>query len=140
MTARHISPLVLFSLAILTACSTPASRIESHQAEFAGYPPAIQEKIRAGRIDLGFTLEQVRLALGEPLRKVNRATEAGETEVWVYGDNGPHFSFGIGMAGGGGHTAVGGGVAMSSGGYAREERMRVEFKAGVVSAIDYAHP
>jgi hypothetical protein len=138
MTARHLLPALLSSLLLLSGCSTPASRIESHRAEFAGYPPAVQEKIRAGRVDLGFTPEQVRLALGEPLRKVTRSTATGDSEEWVYGDNGPHFSFGLGMAGGGGHTAVGGGVAMTSGGYAREERMRVEFKAGVVSAIDYA--
>jgi hypothetical protein len=138
MRPPRLLPVTLLAVLLLAACSTPASRIEGHRAAFDRYPPAVQEKIRAGRIDLGFTPEMVTLALGEPLRKLTRSTPEGEAEVWVYGDGEPRFSFGIGMAGGGGHTGVGGGVAVSSGGYAGGERMRVEFKGGSVGAIDYA--
>ena len=138
---------LLLATGLLSACSTPDSRIAENQAAFAKYPAAVQQKIRAGTIDLGFTQEMVRFALGEPSRQMMLQTEAGQVEVWIYRDNGPHFSIGVGMGTGdyhgGGHrsgsySSVGGGVAVSTGEYYPEEKMRVEFRAGLVSAYAYA--
>jgi hypothetical protein len=140
-------PLILLALGLLSACSTPASRIAENQAAFAQYPAEVQQKIRAGKIDLGYTQEMVRLALGEPSRQLTQQTEAGQVELWMYRDNSPHFSIGVGMGtsdyhGGGHHsgsyTGVGGGVAVSTGDYYPEEKMRVEFRGGRVSAYEYA--
>lgn len=78
-------------LAVLLAwgagcAATPASRIASNQAFFDGLPVAAQARIRGGQIDIGFSPEMVRLALGAPTRRVLRH-EAGEDaprEVWLY--------------------------------------------------------
>src|SRR5687768_8091252 len=57
--------LAIVLLLFAAGCSTPASRISRHQEAFSEWPEAIQEKVRAGQIDLGFTPEQVRVALGD---------------------------------------------------------------------------
>lgn len=133
------SALCLASVVLLTACSsTPESRIAKNQSAFSGYPAAVQQKIRAGEVDVGFTPEMVRLALGEPTRQFNRQTQAGSAEVWVYHDNGPRFSFGVGVGGAvGRHSSAGVGLSTSSGGYDPEEKVRVEFRDGKVAAIEY---
>jgi hypothetical protein len=126
-------------VALLSACSTPDSRIDSNRAAFDQYPAAVQEKIRAGRVDVGFTPEMVRIALGEPKRTFNRKTETGEAEVWIYTDSKPAISFGIGYSSGGyrsGGTGVG--VATSTGGREADEKARVEFRDGLVAAVEYS--
>jgi len=134
-----VSALCLASVVLLAACSTtPDSRIAKNQATFGGFPAAVQEKIRAGEVDVGFTPEMVRLALGEPTRQFNRQTGEGTAEVWVYHDNGPRFSLGVGVGGAvGRHSSAGVGLGTSTGGYDPEEKMRVEFRAGKVTAIEY---
>jgi hypothetical protein len=127
----------LVLVAVLTACSTPQSRIDSHRAAFEKFPSEVQEKIRAGRVDIGFTPEMVRMALGEPARQLTRKTEEGEVEVWVYTDDRPQFSFGLGMGSGSRHSAMGMGLESSPGGYERDERARIEFRSGVVERVEY---
>ena len=74
--------LSLASLVLLSACSsTPDARIAKNQAVFGNFPAAVQQKIRAGEVDVGFTPEMVRLALGEPTRQFNRQTGAGTAEA-----------------------------------------------------------
>lgn len=133
------SALCLVSVALLAACSsTPDSRIAKNQAAFGDYPAAVQQKIRAGEVDVGFTPEMVRLALGEPTRQFNRRTDRGTADVWVYHNNGPRFSFGVGIGGAvGRNSSAGVGVSTSTGGYDPEEKMRVEFRDGRVTAIEY---
>lgn len=134
-----VAALCLASVALLAACSsTPDSRIAQSQSAFGGYPAAVQEKIRAGEVALGFTREMVRLALGDPTRQFNRQTEGGTAEVWVYHKSGPRFSFGVGIGGAvGRHSSAGVGLSTSSGGYDPEEKMRVEFRDDRVTAIEY---
>ena len=131
--------LCLASVALLAACSsTPDARIAKNQPAFSQYPSAVQQKIRAGEVDVGFTPEMVRLALGEPTREFRRQTETGLAEVWVYHDNGPRFSLGIGVGGAvGRHSSAGVGLSTSTGGYDPEEKMRVEFRDDRVTAIEY---
>ncbi len=134
-----IMPLCLVAVALLAACSsTPDSRIAKNQAAFARYPSGVQQKIRAGEVDVGFTPEMVRLALGEPARTFVRQTGNGSAELWVYHDSGPRFSFGIGVGGSTGrHSSAGVGLSTSTGGYDPEEKMRVEFREGRVTAVEY---
>lgn len=128
--------LVVLACALaLAGCSTPDSRIERNRAAFAGYPPAVQAKIRAGEIELGYTPEMVALALGKPDRVVRRHTSEGETESWAYADKSPTFGFGIGIGGGGRHSGGGVAVGTSTGGN-RGDRLRVVFERGHVKAID----
>lgn len=129
--------LALLTLALLAACSSPESRIASRRGVFDQFPAEVQAKIRAGQVGVGFTTEMVQLALGEPDRKFTRKTEGGDTEVWGYRSSSPRFSLGLGIGTGGRHSAVGGGIAVSSGGYDPEEKIRVEFRAGLVTAVDY---
>ena len=127
----------LLLIAMLGACSTPQSRIGSNRPLFEKFPSEVQEKIRAGRVDLGFTPEMVRMALGEPARQLTRKTETGETEVWIYSDDRPQFSFGFGVGSGGRHGGVGLGMETNTGGYEPDERARVEFRDGQVERIEF---
>jgi hypothetical protein len=81
----HAATIV--SLAVLAGCATPhtpAARIQQNPALFAGLPAAAQEKIRQGQIEVGFTPDMVRLALGKPVRIVTRQTATDTTEIWSY--------------------------------------------------------
>ena len=131
--------LGLVSVALLAACSTPETRISGHRAAFDQFPSDVQQKLRAGRIEIGFTEEMVRLALGEPARRYTHKSELGDSELWIYHDEGPRFSLGIGVGSAGSHSAVGAGLGVSTGNYDPEERMRVEFRAGRVIAIETAN-
>jgi outer membrane protein assembly factor BamE (lipoprotein component of BamABCDE complex) len=136
---RFLSALSVLVALALAGCSTPSSRIANNRAAFDLMSPDAQRLIQAGRIDIGFTPEMVTLALGEPAHRFLRKTTTGDTEVWVYHDNKPQISIGIGGVSAGSHSAVGGGVGISTGGYDPDERVRVEFSGGKVVTIDYHH-
>jgi hypothetical protein len=130
--------LCLVSAVLLAACSTtPEQRIAKNTALFDTYPPQVRQKIRAGQVEIGYTPDMVRLALGEPSRVFSRQTETGAAELWIYHDKGPRFSFGVGVGSYGRHSGTSVGVSTSSGGYDPEEKMRVEFRDGRVSAVEY---
>ena len=134
---RFISTLpVLACLMLLAACATPDSRIAGNRTAFEKFPVEIQQKIKAAQVDVGFTPEMVRMSLGEPARKFTRKTEMGDTEVWSYHDDAPKFSFGLGVGSGGRGSSVGGGVGVSTGGYDPDEKIRIEFRNGSVTAVD----
>ena len=128
--------LASVGLALLAACATPDSRIADNRSAFDKFSLEIQQKIRTGQVEVGFTPEMVRMALGEPARTFTRKTELGDTEVWSYHDDSPKFSFGFGVASGGRRSAVSSGVGVSTGGYDPEEKIRVEFRDGAVTAVD----
>lgn len=129
---------LLLAAALLAACSTTASRIGDQQGAFDSYPAEIQQKIRAGQIDVGFTPDQVRMALGEPDRRYTQQTAAGESQVWAYSKAGSGVSFGLGLGSFGlGSGAVGGGVGVStSTGGSNQDKLRVTFEAGKVTVIE----
>jgi hypothetical protein len=126
--------------AALAACAGPSSRIKKHQAEFDAYPADVQRKIRAGQVDVGFTDQQVALALGRPDRIYERKTANAQQEVWAYG--GAYGSrvgvgFGLGMGGGPGFYGGGGGVGVETEpGIDHGERTRVVLQNGVVVAVE----
>lgn len=135
MKTSGLVPVILFAGAVV-GCSTVDSRIAKRAEAFAEWPAAIQEKVRAGQIDLGFTPEQVRVALGDPARTSTRTNSDGTAEVWVYRSGKPRISFGVGMGTSRGSTGYGGGVNVGTGGNRDDEAMRVIFSAGRVSAIE----
>lgn len=138
--ASSLQSVLLTSILLVTSgcvTSTPQSRISVQRAVYDQFPAEVQKKIGAGQVDVGFTPEMVRMALGKPSREFNRQTEQGSTDVWVYHDNRPRFSFGVGVGSYGGNTASSVGVSTSTGGYDAEEKMRVEFRAGRVTEIEY---
>ena len=124
------------TLLIAVGCSSPTSRIDKNRDAFASWPPAVQEKVQAGKIDLGFTPEQVRVALGDPDRTYTRTSNSGTSEVWAYQERGPKFGFGVGIGSGGGSSSYGGGVAVNTGGNRDDDALRVVFEKGVVSAVE----
>jgi hypothetical protein len=127
---------------LLGACSTVDSRIQQHASQFAGYPPGVQQKIRAGRIDLGFTMEQVVMAMGEADRHATRTSgESGRSvtqEDWGYAARGGHWSFGLGLGTARGATGFGGGVGVDSGfsDDCNDIALRVVFEDGKVVAVE----
>ncbi|HWL14197.1 MAG TPA: hypothetical protein VNR00_01250 [Opitutus sp.] len=116
-------------------CSTVDSRLKKHESAFNSWPADVQQKVRSGQIDLGFTPEMVQVALGDPSRVFTRTTQNGNAEVWVYPEKGPKFSFGVGVGSMRGSTGVGGGVTVGDT-WRDEEALRVVFEGGRVSAIE----
>lgn len=116
------------------------SRIARHRDAFNTWPPAVQDKVVVGQIDLGFTTDQVAVALGEPDRVFTRTTADGTSQVWSYRDRGPRFSFGVGLGMGSWGSRGGsfGGVGIDTGGgYRDDEKLGVVFdQNGRVSSIE----
>jgi hypothetical protein len=95
----------------------------------------VQEKVRAGKIEMGYSMEMVEVALGKPERVASRTTSTGQSDVWIYADKGPKFSIGLGLGSARGSTAMGGGVTVGDG-FRNDEAMRVIFEGGRVTAIE----
>lgn len=135
MKVQRSLPTALLLAAVLAACAGPSSRIKKHQAEFDSYPADVQKKIRAGQADVGFTDQQVALALGRPDRIYSRKTQTGQQEVWAYGSAyGSSVGVGMGIGTGGPGYSVGGAVVNSGPGGG--ERTRVVLQNGVVVAVE----
>jgi hypothetical protein len=132
--------LVLLSLVFIAGCaSRPDDRIRQNPQLFSQLPPDVQQRIRAGQIDIGYTAEMVYLALGNPTRRLDRIDRQGQSEVWMYSrqSSQPRFSFGVGMGSYGRHSAFGTSISTSTYDYRDDEAMRVEFQQGRVVRIDY---
>jgi hypothetical protein len=128
--------LLIMTYALLVAgCSSVDSRVKSHEAAFNSWPADVQEKVRAGKVEMGFTPEMVEVALGEPHRRASRTTDRGQADVWVYSDKSPRFSIGLGLGSVRGSTGVGGGVTVGDN-FRDDEAMRVIFENGRVTAIE----
>ena len=125
---------------MLAGCSTVSSRIAKNREAFNTWPAAVQDRVVVGQIDIGFTADQVRVALGEPDRIFTRTTADGTSQVWSYRDRGPRFGFGVGVGMGslGGRHGTFGGIGLGTGGgYRDDEKMGVVFDpAGRVSTIE----
>jgi hypothetical protein len=124
--------LIFGALAVLAAagCSTVDSRIAKNREAFNSWPAPVQDKVVVGQIDLGFSAEQVEVALGKPDRVFTRTSSDGTTQVWTYRDRGPKFSFGVGVGMGSWGSRGGsfGGVGINTGGgYHDDEKMGVVF-------------
>lgn len=131
-------------LVLLAACSTPERRVARNKALFETFPPAAQERIRQGEVDVGFTTDMVLIALGKPTRKFTRRTAELEQEVWSYGSSGyrgPTFGLGIGVGGGHyrGGSVYSGGVNIDTGPgreWYPDEHARVVFEKGAVVSVE----
>jgi len=139
---RFLIPIALLAVVsiALGACSTTGSRIADQQDLFDSYPPEVQQNIRNGVIEIGYSRDMVHMALGEPNRKVEMQTEEGMTEVWNYRKSVPGFSIGMGSG-----SYIGSGVGVGSsvrvGEPARSEDLAaVEFSRGLVSRFHVVAP
>ena len=125
------SLLAAFFLGFFAACATPEYRIGRQADKFAGYPSEIQEKIKRGQVDIGFTQDMVLLALGKPNREYIRTVQDGELELWAYvlpeDKDAPHNGKRIGLEGG---------LFIEPDYYYGVEYLRVGFKDGKAVVID----
>lgn len=130
---------MLAAVLLAAGCSGVDSRIAKHRDEFSTWPAAVQDKVVIGQIDVGFTPQQVRVALGEPAYVSTRTTADGTSEVWGFRDPQPRVAFGIGFGLGRGSTAMGAGVSVGEDGFHDDEKLRVVFdRTGHVAAIEEA--
>ena len=141
-TVGCVLPLVV----LLAGCATPAKRIQQNQELFDSFPVAAQARIRGGQIDLGFTPDMVRIALGDPQRKTLRRAAAGETEIWFYLDSIRRYDRqrvdvdGLNVSGPGGLRSLGGSAWINVEQSREFVRTRVEFRNGAVTAIEEPVP
>jgi hypothetical protein len=138
MKTNRLLSFLLVSIALVAAgCATTQSRA-NRSPEFSSWPPTIQTTVLAGHIDMGFTREQVHVALGDPDYSYTRTTTDGTSEVWGYRDHGPRFGFGVGVGTFHGNTAMGTGIGIGTGGRP-DEKVRVVFdRAGRVERVEEA--
>lgn len=129
-------PLLALTALLVAGCSTVDSRISSNQSQFDSWPPAVQQKVRAGQVAVGFTPAQVQVALGDPDRKYTRTDARGTADVWAYREHKPIISFGLGVGSFGRSSAYGGGVGVTTGGDRYDDKTRVIFSAGKVVAVE----
>ena len=127
-----IVPLILLAAG---CASTPAQRIASSDT-YETYPAEIREKIRNGEVDVGFTPDMVRLALGNPDRVTRRQSTAGEAEVWSYDDRKPRISIGLGVGSWSGRSSTSAGVMVGGRDWSDGAWIRVIFKEGKVTAVE----
>jgi hypothetical protein len=69
MQIRSLATLLGIAAVALMACNTTGSRISRQQELFDSYPPEVQENIRNGVVEVGYTPEMVVMAIGEPDEK-----------------------------------------------------------------------
>jgi outer membrane protein assembly factor BamE (lipoprotein component of BamABCDE complex) len=70
--------------ALFVGCDTPDSRIASSPQIFNSLPPDQQALVKAGQIAVGFTPDEVKLALGDPTRITITTDSTGQHQVWHY--------------------------------------------------------
>ncbi len=134
--------LPLFSALWLAGCASPASRIKKNPELFASFPPEVQEKVRQGKVEVGFNTDMVAMALGAPDRSYSRSTADGTTEIWAYVDY--RYSYDQQMVRGTFHYRDEQGrtrtahdnVWVDVENRTEYERMRVEFRNKLVVAIE----
>jgi len=71
-------------LCILSGCNTPSQRIKQHRDTFETLDSDVQQNVRRGRVEIGYSKEAVRIALGEADRTYRRTTSEAQAEVWSY--------------------------------------------------------
>jgi hypothetical protein len=70
--------------ALLAGCNTPESRIANSPQVFARLNPDQQALVKAGQIMVGFDMDTVKLALGEPDHVLVETNAGGQHEIWRY--------------------------------------------------------
>ncbi len=132
----------LLLLALLAGCASPAQRIKKNQDLFDSFPVATQARIRGGKIDLGFTTDMVRIALGDPQRMRVRRTATDTLNIWLYIDTIQQYERqhadidGLSLYGPNGGGAVGGTAWFNVLQEKEILKIRAEFKDGRVVAIE----
>jgi outer membrane protein assembly factor BamE (lipoprotein component of BamABCDE complex) len=83
-TSSALFLVAVVGAALLAGCSTPSSRIKEHPDAFARLTPEQQALVQAGQVGVGFDMETVKLALGDPDAITLHTNAMGQTQVWHY--------------------------------------------------------
>ena len=79
---------MFLALFLISGCKSAQQirkqRIEQNQQIFTTYSTDIQEQIRQGQIDLGFSEQMTEMAWGSPDRIYTRLTKDGLLTIWTY--------------------------------------------------------
>lgn len=127
---------LLAAVLLFAACASLESRIKKNQAAFDSWPPEVQASVKAGKAEVGFTAEQVKVALGKADRIYTRKSAEAVQEVWAYGRGGARTGVGLGFGMGGGTSSYGLGVGVGGPEYRDDDRTRVVFESGTVVAVE----
>ena len=85
MTTRFLRTALPLVLALfLTGCSTIDSRIREKSSVFAALDAPTQDKIRLGRIEVGFSTDLVYMSHGAPDERLTTTSATGTDETWIY--------------------------------------------------------
>jgi hypothetical protein len=133
------------SLGFLAGCQSVESRIKERPEAFLNASPSAQDKILEGGIDVGFTLDQVYLALGNPDEKRESINADGRSVTWIYNTYYSRYE-GDQVVGYQRHVYFDPGIRryrmyyrpafVSTYSEHKEERIRVRFENGKVVSID----
>jgi hypothetical protein len=132
--SKWLTSYLMICMTIFLSCSTPDSRIQKNQDLFNSYPAEVQKNIRAGKVDVGYTEDMVRMALGDPDQTTVNKTAQGEVPVWTYTKISPGRAISVGHSIGSGRTRTGVSVGMGRSSQTRYEAV-VEFRDGRVSKV-----
>jgi outer membrane protein assembly factor BamE (lipoprotein component of BamABCDE complex) len=77
------APLLLLAL-LFAGCSTIDSRIKEKSSTFAVLDAPTQDKIRLGRVEVGFSTDLVYIALGSPDERISKTSAGSTDETWIY--------------------------------------------------------
>lgn len=79
-----LGPAIALALLWTGCATTPADRIKQNPALFSSFSSEVQEQVQQGKVNIGFTTDMARLALGKPDRILLRKDLEGTTEVWQF--------------------------------------------------------
>jgi len=140
-----ILSMIGLALVLLAGCSTINSRIKDNAAYFDSLPLESQERIRKGIVEVGDTADMVFIAMGAPSEKRSSRSAARDVETWIYKI---HYQDWVGRAFLGYRRVVVYDEKTKRSYVYREpvyediyrerteERIRIEFDRGVVTAIE----
>ena len=80
----NLSLLSMLGGLLIAGCNTPDTRIQDNPEAFSWLTPHEQALVKAGEVGIGFDLEAVKLALGDPDRVTDLTTALGRTVAWHY--------------------------------------------------------
>lgn len=85
MRLRPLALLIGLATSLLfSGCDTVAVRVLTNYDTFSKLDPKVRANIVRGRVELGYTPEMVRLALGRPNYSSSAAAVKGGYDVWSY--------------------------------------------------------
>ena len=132
-----LSALAVLASLLFAGCQGPSlsDRIEADRGAYESWSAEVRQSVAEGRIAVGFTTEQVRMAWGEPDHIATEISAAGELDQWIYQKRRSGLSIGLGVGSYGRSGGVGGGIGTTIGGHTDVIAV-ARFKDGVVASFE----